>query len=66
MDVSLCPHRYHSRLMSLGVLELNNCQLTAVNFHCSSAIMGKGKGTNDDPLVQVWLHTTTRGSFRCR
>ena len=43
--------------MSLGVLELNNCQLTSVNFFHSSAVTDKNKGKKNDPLMQVRLHT---------
>ena len=53
-NISFCLHRQHNHLMSLSVLELNNCQLNSVNFYSPMPKRHQHRKHSDmDPLVQA-------------
>lgn len=63
-NVSYCPHRQHNHLVSLSVLELNNCQLQSVSFYSPRLQMHKSKSKRSSETDPVLAAITSGSSAR--
>lgn len=65
-NLSYCPHRSHAQLLSLGVLEANNCQLASVNFYSPQVAVASSDGQrqSNKPEETVVPPPETRGSHK--
>ena len=60
-ETAFCVHRCHRNLLSLGVLELNNCQLKSVNFYSPRLARSRGNGRPPKDVSQS-THSAASGN----
>ncbi len=66
-NITYCNHRSHGQLISLGVLEISNCQLTVMNLYTPQVVTKTPpatEGENETPDPRVVAAAQSQGGGR--